>query len=80
MTKKQLIDSLVNEISELKPAKAGYHYLAEYSSAYGGYRLVLVNKSNGGHSGCFGGNGCEARMTYKFFVNKLRTIIATLSD
>lgn len=80
LTKQQLLDLLLKEVSELVPAGAGYHYQIEYNSIYGGYRLIKVNDANGGHSGAFGGNGCEARIKFAAMEMKLRTIIATASQ
>lgn len=76
MKKNELLNMLVNDISDLAPCKDGYKYEIDFNSTYGGYRLVLVNLSNGGHSGCFGGNACEPRVKFSEFENKLRTIIS----
>lgn len=78
MTKHEKINSLIKDIEQLKPAPAKKHYEYEYNQFYGGYRLVLVDNKSGGQSGCFGGNGCEKRLTYGNFINKLNTIINTL--
>lgn len=39
-----------------------YYLTLEYASHYGGYRLVNVNITNGGHRGAFGeGSACSRR-------------------
>ena len=67
--------SWLNEIINLTGNK---NLKLEYNSHYGGYRLVNVNPENGGHSGAFGGNGCEPRLKASLMYDKLHTIIATL--
>ena len=76
MTRQQMLDLKLNEVQKLCPAPAGHYYHIEFASIYGGYRLVLVNQTNGGHSGAFGGNGCEARVNYITMMLKLEIIIA----
>ena len=51
----------------------------ENNSVYGGYRLIMVNVINGGHSGAFDGNGCEARLKGPVFIVKLEGILAGLN-
>lgn len=43
----------------------GYDYYLEYNSNYGGYRLVNVNITNGGHRGAFGESSACARRSLK---------------
>lgn len=50
----------------------------ENTPVYGGCRLIMINVKNGGHSGAFGGNGCEARLKPAVFIEKLNGIIAGL--
>jgi len=71
---------LVDKIQQLKPAKEGFTYSIDHNSVYGGYRLVLKKIEGGAEYGCFGGNGCEARMSLKHFLQKLYTIIGTLQE
>jgi hypothetical protein len=80
LTRQQKIDNLLKEVSTLVPAGDGYHYEVEFASVYGGYRLVKVNNKSGGHSGCFGGNGCENRIKFAEMINKLQTIIETANS
>jgi len=77
MKRNDLINLLISDIEALIPAGKDYHYESDYNSSYGGYRLVKVNRFNGGHSGCFGGNATESSVKFQEFENKLRTIIAT---
>lgn len=75
-TRKDFINELLEEVQTLIPAGEGFHYFVEHNSIYGGYRLVKVKDENGGHYGCFGGNGTEARIPYQQMIMKLKTIIA----
>lgn len=50
----------------------------EYNSVYGGYRLVSVSVTNGGHAGCFGMSSIEPRLRAKDMYSKLTGIIAGL--
>ena len=47
----------------------------EYAAHYGGYRIVLVGVSNGGHYGAFGGNGCESRLSKSEMTVKIESLI-----
>lgn len=80
LTRQEKLNLLLEDVSSLVPAGEGYHYEIEYASVYGGYRLVKVNDKNGGHSGCFGGNGCEARVNFETMVVKLNAIIETAKN
>lgn len=77
---KIIIQNLLKQIEKIHPAKDGYKYAIDYNSTYGGYRLVIVNNKSGAHYGCFGGNGCEKRLPYGAFVDKMRTIIGTINE
>lgn len=44
----------------------GLNLQADYSSVYGGYRLVKVNEA-GGHFGAFGQSSCVERVNAKTF-------------
>lgn len=77
LTKKDRLDFYLGAIDGLIPAPTDHHYMIENNPAYGGYRLVLVNNKTGSHMGCFGGNGCEARVKFDVMVLKLQTIIET---
>jgi hypothetical protein len=52
-----------------------HFYYLEHNSVYGGYRVVSVRVENGGHSGAFGGNGCEARLKGKEMAIKLKSVL-----
>lgn len=75
------LESVLTEIAQLsglattseEAEKLGLtHYLhLEYSSAYGGWRLVNVAVKGGGHAGAFGGNGCESRLKTTAMYQKL---------
>lgn len=58
----------------IKKKQTKYLYL-EHNSIYGGYRVVNVHIEHGGHSGAFGGNGCEARLSAKAMYLKLDSIL-----
>jgi hypothetical protein len=77
MKTSDLFEILLSDIKDLSGQK---NLQIEYNSTYGGYRLITVNPENGGHSGAFGGNGCEPRLQKKYFEMKLRTIISTLES
>ncbi len=51
-----------------------YLYL-EHNSVYGGYRVINVHIEHGGHSGAFGGNGCELRLCAMSMKIKLNGIL-----
>lgn len=53
------------KIATLK-SLTGLNLQADYSSVYGGYRLVNVNEA-GGHYGAFGQSACCERVTAKAF-------------
>lgn len=74
-TSKKQLEILLNEIIQLTSNK---NLQLEFNSTYGGYRLVNVNPINGGHSGAFDGNGCEARLNASKMYIKLRGIISGL--
>lgn len=76
-TRLEILNSILSELQTVIPAKEGKHYAIDFAATYGGYRLVLVDNNSGAHYGCFGGNGCEARIKYDAMLNKLNTIIAT---
>ena len=76
MTRQQMLDLKLEEVQQLCPAPLGHYYFIEYAPIYGGYRLVLVNETSGGHNGAFGGNGCEERINFASMMMKLETIIA----
>ena len=76
MTRQQMLDAKLKEVQQLCPAPTRHYYFVDYAACYGGYRLVMVNESNGGHSGAFGGNGCEERINFASMMMKLETIIA----
>lgn len=71
LTKFQQLDNLLTDIAgvnenlsacEDQAIKRGHtKYLQlEYAACYGGYRVVMVNITNGGHSGAFGlSSACE---------------------
>jgi len=86
MTKQQILNALLADLAGMtnqatskdtavSMGKSHYLYI-EYSSAYGGYRIVNVGVSNGSHAGAFGGNGCEPRLPFKQMELKLRSLIA----
>lgn len=85
MTKKKLLNNLLADLASITgqattedAAKllGKSHYLQlEYNSIYGGYRLVNGAVQNGSHSGAFGGNGCEGRLSSKLMELKLRSLI-----
>lgn len=69
---KKRLELLVNRISVLSgiptidTKKEGDNFLfLEYASHYGGYRLVLVNGSNGGQAGVFGESSITPRRNAK---------------
>lgn len=84
MTRTTQIANLIADIAKLaglsnnkqSAINAGHiNYLTyENAAVYGGYRLIMVNVTNGGHSGAFGGNGCEARLKPAVFIEKLNGI------
>jgi hypothetical protein len=47
----------------------------EFASCYGGYRLVMVGVSNGGHYGAFNESSCCKRRTKKEMVSYLNGLI-----
>lgn len=51
----------------------------DYNPHYGGYRLVTVNPTNGGHSGAFGKSSCCERQSCKVFNTYLDGLISGLS-
>ena len=53
-----------NETTAKKLNKTHYLFL-DFSSYYGGYRIVSVKVGSGAHYGAFGGNGMEARLPKK---------------
>jgi len=83
-TTQKEIDALVIELAETAGlstskeqaiAKGHKAYLSsEYASVYGGYRLIMVNVTNGAHGGAFGYSGCEARVKANEFANRLRAL------
>ena len=69
------IQILVDEIKQL----SGIDNLqVEYGSYYGGYKLVTVNKTNGGESGAFGRSSCCKPLPKKAFEQYLYGLIAGL--
>ncbi len=78
--RKARLNYLLGRIQDLKPATEGFYYRIDFNSVYGGYRLELVKKETGAVYGCFGGNGCEPRLTYRNFEMKLSTIVSTLNE
>ena len=86
MKKNELLKELLSDLADITnqvtnkeqailKGKDKYLFI-EFASNYGGYRIVNVNIVNGGHSGAFGGNGCEGRVNYKTMEVKLRALIA----
>lgn len=82
---KNLLNETLKEIAKLlnlattkeeaiEKKQTKYLYL-EHNSIYGGYRVINVNIESGGHSGAFGGNGCEARLSAKAMYLKLDSIL-----
>ncbi len=60
---------------EAKTKKQPRFLYLEHNSVYGGYRIINVSVETGGHSGAFGGNGCEARINAKNMQLKLKSIL-----
>ena len=77
LTRQQRLAHLLDEVQKLIPAPANQKYAVEYNPTYGGYRLIAVDIKSGAHYGCFGGNGCEARIKFDAMLVKLNTIIST---
>lgn len=50
----------------------------ENAAIYGGYRLIMVGVSNGGHYGAFGFSSTEPRVKGPVFIVKLEGILAGL--
>jgi len=80
MSTKKDIERQVNYLAELSNTKKTEDcksYLAiDYAPVYGGYRLVMVNKENGGHYGAFNQSSCSARMKTNEFSSYLTGLIA----
>lgn len=86
MTKAQQTSALLIELGKISglsinrdqaiERKDKAYLMVEYSSAYGGYRLVSVNVDGGGQSGAFYRSGCEARVNFKTFLLYLSSLIA----
>jgi hypothetical protein len=70
----QNTNQATSEAQAIEMGKDRYLQL-EYASVYGGYRVVNVKVVNGGHSGAFGGNGCEARLSAKKMEINLRGVL-----
>lgn len=64
--------------SQATAENKGSFLWVDYAPIYGGYRLVMVNVSNGGHWGAFQGNGCERRMKAQEFYSYLSGIYVGL--
>jgi hypothetical protein len=47
----------------------------DFASSYGGYRLVMVGVSNGGHYGAFNQSSCCRRMSKKEMVAYLNGLL-----
>ena len=83
-TTKSELDILLQRVSELsqisteKKEGERYHLYLEFASCYGGYRLVLVSNTTGGHFGAFGESSSCERLNAKNMAAKLRTIINIL--
>lgn len=80
-TIKQLVIEL-GELSQIPTSKEqaikenkSYYLFCEHASVYGGYRLVRVNVSSGGHAGIFGGSSVEGRINAKDMIIKLNALI-----
>lgn len=89
MTPKQLLNALVEDIANItgrttsdKEAKEkgqqSFLYL-EYSSVYGGYRLICVNVTTGGHGSLPGMSSAEGRKKAKEMETYLRGILIGLN-
>ena len=71
-TTKKMINNKFNylcKISGLEKTDTCATYLAiDYANIYGGYRLVMIQKSNGGHFGAFNESSIAGRMkAYEFY-------------
>lgn len=67
---KKAIEYKIATLKEL----TGLNLQADYSSVYGGYRLVNVNES-GGHFGAFGQSSCVERVSAKTFNTYLEGLL-----
>jgi hypothetical protein len=62
MSKKEIL----HKVEYLKNL-TGLNLLADFSSSYGGYRLVIVDKQSGSRSGAFNRGDMSARLKSKEF-------------
>ena len=79
------INKLVEEVAaayglsssreQAKKLGHAYYLEAEYASVYGGYRLIGVNVSNGGHRGVFGKSGTEGRVGASLMAARLNGLL-----
>ena len=72
------ICTLSNQVMSYDDAinKGRKRYLTiEYSSSYGGYRLVNVSVDSGGHSGAFGESACCNRRPIKQMTSYLEGVL-----
>jgi len=86
MTKNQQISALLIELGKISGLSVSRnqaserndkeYLMVEYSSAYGGYRLVTVSVDGGGQSGAFYRSGCEGRVNFATFTLYLSSLIA----
>ena len=83
-TTKSELNTLLKRVSELseisteKKEGERYHLYLDFNSCYGGYRLVLVSNTTGGHFGAFGESSSCGRLSAKNMAAKLHTIINIL--
>lgn len=86
MKNKDVLHFLLKEIAEklnlslteneAKEKKQNYYLSLEYSSAYGGYRVVNVSIETGGHYGALGGSSTDANLKAAIMEIKLRGILS----
>ena len=83
-TTKSELNTLLKRVSELsqisteKKEGERYHLYLDFNSCYGGYRLVLVSNTTGGHFGAFGESSSCGRLSAQNMAAKLQTIINVL--
>ena len=83
------VQYLVEQIASLKGlaisedeaiAKGLQSYIAvEHASHYGGYRVIMVNVSNGGHGGALGESSACSRRTKSKMVDFLQGYLNAIS-
>jgi hypothetical protein len=64
----------INKEDAINKNQDKYIY-CEFASCYGGYRLVMVGVSNGGHYGAFNESSCCSRRGKKEMVSYLNGLL-----